>query len=926
MRNPASERLTLALGSFIVLLAAWLRLWGLGDTEIGLHYDEAAMLLLVRNIAFGGSRPIFIEAYTGHEVAFHYFAALVLRFGHDGVFGLRLTSAWIGVVTTAATLAATRALLKPHPAAGWIALFAALGVAVAFPHVVLSRYGFRAIAQPLFQALAIAALWMGLRARRRRWLIAGGALTGAVLHTYLAARLFPLPLSLAFGWWLMQTRTRRAARDLILVLSSALLVVAPLAFFFAQHPDALTVRIAQVAAPSLESARDGILKVAQAFFLPGRGDPYIRFNLPGVPLLDPISTALFFIGVAALVRWQARTAAQQSARVLIVSALFVLPLASALATNEITPSNLRLIGVYPFITIPPAVGAAALLTRFARLRATPHLQHAALIAFATLGTWYTHQRYTTWAALPELFRENHGEMVMIARALDALDPRLGTAYILSEHYRHPTVAALAQRYAAAKWLTGGASLVLPPEGGAVYFVPVTLTPPEPWPSNIAARWQATPLHAPNGAVVAQQIVLSAEAVRAIRNALEPVQADFAHVVGVRDVQPLGACRASAHCTALVTWEVMAHYPALQAVVRLFHPALGEWGRANPFHYPTGEWGVGEIVLDQIAVPVPFGVPPLPHRFGVGFFNPETMERLPRLDTQERFAGIEATFEAGYVEPHRIEDPAAARCSAEMHVPIQHTELPVQLIGWSLPASPLRAGERFMLELCWHSREKLPTLGETPLVVRLHSTEAQHMLYRGAPAMGNYPFSRWQAGLLVRDRLFLRLPYTLAEGSYQLSLFVGEHLIAELGTVQVTHPPRRFELPAPQHPARVTLGDKLEVLGYDLALIPEQQALHIRLYWRALQPLEDDFTLFVHLTNETGALVAQSDHQPLSGTYPTSLWAPKEIIEDVHTLSLIGATEERYALRVGAYLPLDGTHLLTPTGERAAPLGMIALKR
>ena len=65
------------------------------------------------------------------------------------------------------------------------ALLAAGWIAVAFPHVLLSRYGFRAISQPLLQALTVAALWRGLRTGKRAWLVAGGAclgLTGYSLH------------------------------------------------------------------------------------------------------------------------------------------------------------------------------------------------------------------------------------------------------------------------------------------------------------------------------------------------------------------------------------------------------------------------------------------------------------------------------------------------------------------------------------------------------------------------------------------------------------------------------------------------------------------------------------------------------------------------------------------------------------------------
>ena len=59
----------------ILLIAAGLRLWALSELPLGLHYDEAANLILTQQIAQGSSRPIFIRAYTGKEVLFFYAAA-----------------------------------------------------------------------------------------------------------------------------------------------------------------------------------------------------------------------------------------------------------------------------------------------------------------------------------------------------------------------------------------------------------------------------------------------------------------------------------------------------------------------------------------------------------------------------------------------------------------------------------------------------------------------------------------------------------------------------------------------------------------------------------------------------------------------------------------------------------------------------------
>ena len=72
------RRLYLLL-TLATLAGAFLRLWQLTAIPPGLHYDLAATALLGNDVAFNGYRPIFITAYTGHEVLFYYWLALWFR-------------------------------------------------------------------------------------------------------------------------------------------------------------------------------------------------------------------------------------------------------------------------------------------------------------------------------------------------------------------------------------------------------------------------------------------------------------------------------------------------------------------------------------------------------------------------------------------------------------------------------------------------------------------------------------------------------------------------------------------------------------------------------------------------------------------------------------------------------------------------------
>ena len=80
------------------------------------------------------------------------------------------------------------------------------------------------------------------------------------------------------------------------------------------------------------------------FFL--SGDPYIRFNLPDRPLFSFVWGVLFVIGliIAVVGVFRGRTIWRKTAYFSVIAVTFIMLLPTALAVNEITPSNLRAIG------------------------------------------------------------------------------------------------------------------------------------------------------------------------------------------------------------------------------------------------------------------------------------------------------------------------------------------------------------------------------------------------------------------------------------------------------------------------------------------------------------------------------------------------------------------------------------------------------
>jgi hypothetical protein len=92
----------------------------------------------------------------------------------------------------------------------------------------------------------------------------------------------------------------------------------------------------------------------------------------------------------------------------------------------------------------------------------------------------------------------------------------------------------------------------------------------------------------------------------------------------------------------------------------------------------------------------------------------------------------------------------------------------------------------------------------------------------------------------------------------------------------------------QHPNDAILEDKLQYLGCDVDtdVVTPGKAFTLTHYWKVLNPVGDDWKIFVHLeTPDSKKNHLNADHVPIGGKYPVSLWKKGEIIRDIHRVSV-----------------------------------------
>ncbi len=194
-----------------------------------------------------------------------------------------------------------------------------------------------------------------------------------------------------------------------------------------------------------------------------------------------------------------------------------------------------------------------------------------------------------------------------------------------------------------------------------------------------------------------------------------------------------------------------------------------------------------------------------------------------------------------------------------------------------------------------------------------------------PGLGLNPTSNWHQDEVYEDKWALLADGelngpTLAQLIVHLQLR-GANLQATLRG-QPIDPPVALSIPVrPQEPLEirnplhepVTFGEMFELAGIEV--LPDDEDLLVTLWWRAAQPANDDYTVFLHLLDDQGALVSQDDSMPAAGASPTRIWQKDDIVRDQHRLANVVQGE---TLLVGAYDPSTGERLNAVQNQRPLP--------
>ncbi len=453
------------LPALILTLAFALRAWQLTAVPPGLTHDEAGHGHDATHI-LKGITPIYFTVGYGREPLFDYFNAGLIAMLGANPFTLRFSAVIWGMIALAATYRVARLCFDRNTALIALAL-----MAFSFWPLATSRQILRSGMLPGEMAIAVLLFLQMTRKEIRDWRleIGLGLAIAASLYTYIPARalwlMFPLaiithyvsrisyPVSRNTGYGIRITDYR-----LLLPFPLAFLLAAPLFLYLYQHPEA-EQRIGMLAEPLtalqngdptliLNNTRETLL----AFFLPGHGDHFLAYTLPGRPLFDPITTLLAFLGFGLLIiRWSLPDHAP------LFLFWLLLGLAPALITGPEALTT-RLIGAQPVLYILPALGLSKITHYLFGLRIISRSTIAITSLFiASLFIASFKDYFFTWAKSPDVRAAYQSTLIAMLKTING-PAVISTLYPSAPH--DPYIGELLTHHET-RWVDGRFAMLIP---------------------------------------------------------------------------------------------------------------------------------------------------------------------------------------------------------------------------------------------------------------------------------------------------------------------------------------------------------------------------------------------------------------------------------------------------------------------------------
>ncbi len=289
--------LELALVALLALVAIFFRIYRLTTMPPGIFIDQTNGALDALAVLEGRQASPFGTSWYEIPTMYVYFML--------GMFKL-LGTTWLALVL-ASVVPAVLTVLAVYPLARTLFGVPSALAAMAFMafnrwHINMSRWGWIEVSTPLFQVLCVLFLVRAAKNRRLLDFALAGFFLGLGMYSYLAIRMAVAVVALYVLYRLLVQRGFwRMGLGLALMALLYVMTFSPLAVHYSRNPFTFLNRSQQVSifndvkqAGSYQPLWENLRRHAEMFTV--RGDTNPRHNLPGAPMVDPVTGALLLIG------------------------------------------------------------------------------------------------------------------------------------------------------------------------------------------------------------------------------------------------------------------------------------------------------------------------------------------------------------------------------------------------------------------------------------------------------------------------------------------------------------------------------------------------------------------------------------------------------------------------------------------------------
>lgn len=330
----------------ITAVAAAARFYRIAETPAGLWLDETDIAKQALEIVNGLRPRPWQVARLEVPWLYHYYVALFYKLLGPGYLTVKLPHLISSTLTAPVLYLLARQFLD-RP----IAFLSALLWATMRWSVNMSRWGHANTLTLFWICTVFFLLWRAQATGKWRWWILGGLALGLSQYAYQSTRALVaiVAVFLAYRALCPPRYFRRVWPQILLFWLLFALVYAPLAWTYVQNPELFLERSRAISLFNPLFTRDpwatlkeNIGKYAGVFHF--RGDHNGRHNIPGQPMLDPITGVLAVLGLALTLRRP-----QRPHHALLL--LWVLPfLAVGILTTE-APNTFRIYALTPAIAL-----------------------------------------------------------------------------------------------------------------------------------------------------------------------------------------------------------------------------------------------------------------------------------------------------------------------------------------------------------------------------------------------------------------------------------------------------------------------------------------------------------------------------------------------------------------------------------------------